>query len=188
MIKKFDILFDTYEKRVVMIEIMLLCWLIVLCFRNYVLGINLIHFDSGLDLFSLIELKDSTNTFFGRFLEYLLNSDLSFWSSIKAFFSSFSCYEIGWLALLLCFIFENDKNSIIKMAKRAVLIFSFCYVLLCSGVMFLGIYAYKALSTAQAVQRLSTIGKVLSCGSVVLVVLMLIQSFLQLVHVFSKDV
>lgn len=188
MIRILDNLFDNFEKRVLFLELLLIFCLIGLCTRNYVLGINLIHFDSGSDLFSLIELKNSTDTFFGRFLETALNTDLSSVSLVRSFFHSFSFYEIGWIALCCCFLFEKDKNKTLVKARKAVAVFSILYLILCIFVVALGIYAYGALSTMQAVQRLNGIGMILSIGSLGLILLMLILFCLQLIQVFSNHV
>lgn len=188
MIRFLDNFFDSYEKRMVFLEFLLVLCLIVLCSRNYILGINLTHFDSGADLFSLIQLKDSTNTFFGRFLEGALNSDLSLRALINSFLNSFSFYEIAWLFLLVCFWFERDKNKTLKRARTAVSVYSGFYLILCILTVLLGIYAYSALSTMQAVERLRMIGIILSSGSIALILIMLAACFLQMIQVFSNRV
>ncbi len=188
MIRLLDNFFDSYEKRIVFLEFLVVICLIVLCSRNYVLGINLIHFDSGVDLFSLIELKDSTHTFFGKFLENVLNSDLTSASIIQSFFHSFSIYEIGWLGLLCIFYLERDKNKAVRNARRMISVFSILYLILCLLVVILGIYAYSALSTMQAIQRLISIGMVLSIGSIALILIMLVGCSLHFIQVFSNHV
>lgn len=179
MIRFIDRLFNSYPKRLIILGCFALTALAFSCFYNISLSLALIRLENPLDLFTLASLPAAYQTFLGRFLVQVLASTMLIQDYIFSFFKAFSLSQIFYLSVIVGLIFTKRKT----LENKILLILLFIFTLLVlsyvgSGV--LGVLAYNAKTTLQAIIILGQIGWLLCIVNFSLLLVCLVSIFLLL--------
>lgn len=165
--KWFDRLFDTYQKRIVMVFMMLLIIMIIFSMNNYRLGVLLSKIKTIEDLFLLVDNEVVQKTFIGSFLQDYLDKAVSpIWLIIKNItFSRFVFVLIS--SLVLISNFDDHKLNLNKKVYILLLLIYFVQHLL---VVIYGIKVLSAQNTIMGITNLNLIGSIYQYSSLLIMI------------------